>query len=66
MQISAADPNANATGSFTLTLPGQWLTTDVASTRTTRATTLMIPRQSGQTTTITLTKPPQKRRAVRR
>ncbi|HYI09979.1 MAG TPA: polysaccharide lyase family 8 super-sandwich domain-containing protein [Thermoanaerobaculia bacterium] len=65
MRISVADPNAGVTGSFTLTVPGQWLTASVASTRTTRSTTLTIPRKAGETTTIVLTQPPQKRRAVR-
>jgi chondroitin AC lyase len=66
MRVSAADPNANATGTFTLTIPGNWVTTDVASTRTTRATTLVIPRNAGQTTTVRLTVAPTKRRSVRR
>ena len=66
MQIHAADPLAGATGSLTLTIPGAWTTTDVASTRALRSTTLTIPRNSGQTTHIHLTKVPGKRAAARR
>ncbi|HEX6100016.1 MAG TPA: polysaccharide lyase family 8 super-sandwich domain-containing protein [Thermoanaerobaculia bacterium] len=64
--VWAADPNANATGTFTLTIPGNWQTTDVPSIRTTRAIILTIPRNSGQTTHVTLTKGPVKRRTLRR
>ncbi|HEX8173370.1 MAG TPA: polysaccharide lyase family 8 super-sandwich domain-containing protein [Thermoanaerobaculia bacterium] len=60
-----ADPNAATTGSIQLTVPGQFLTTDVASIVGSRSTTLTIPRASGQTRHITLT-PIGKRRAVRR
>ncbi len=66
MRLSAADPNGNATGTFTLTIPGQWRTTAVAFTRTSRTTSLTIPRLAGQTTTITLTRAPSKSRSVRR
>jgi hyaluronate lyase len=62
--LYAADPNAAAGGTFQLTIPGVWYA-NVPATRTTRATTLTIPRNGGQTTHVTLTKPPQKRRAVR-
>jgi chondroitin AC lyase len=65
MRVSAADPNGNATGTFTLTIPGQWRTTGVAATRTLRSTTLTFPRNGGQTTTVILTKAPAKRRGVR-
>jgi chondroitin AC lyase len=65
MRISAADPTAAASGTFTLTVPGAWRTTDVPSSRSLRATTLTIPRNAGQTTQITLTRIPSKRRAVR-
>jgi chondroitin AC lyase len=64
--VWATDPNANATGTFTLTIPGNWQTTDVPSIRTTRAIILTIPRNSGQTTHVTLTKGPVKRRTLRR
>ena len=64
MRVSAADPNAGATGSFTLTIPGAWTVTGASSTRSLRATTITIPRNSGQTTKVTLTKIPGKRRAV--
>jgi chondroitin AC lyase len=66
LRISAADPHANATGSFTLSIPGAWRTNDVTATRTPRATHLTIPRAGGQTATITLERIPPKRRAVRR
>ena len=65
MRISAADPTAAPTGTFTLTVPGAWRTTDVPSTRSLRATTLTISRNAGQTTQVTLTRIPPKRRAVR-
>ncbi|MEO8382654.1 MAG: polysaccharide lyase family 8 super-sandwich domain-containing protein [Acidobacteriota bacterium] len=66
LKLSAADPNANATGTFTLTLPGAWSTTAVPTTRTTRTTTLTFSRNSGRTTSVTLTKMQGKTRALRR
>jgi chondroitin AC lyase len=66
MHVWAADPNATATGTFTLTIPGNWQTTDVPSTRSIRSISLTIPRNTGQTTHVTLTKGPVKRRTVRR
>jgi len=66
MHVWAADPNANATGSFTLTIPGNWRTTDVPSSRTSRSITLTLPRTTGQTTHVLLTPGPVKRRTVRR
>ena len=63
--LYAADPNANATGTFQLTIPGAWTTTDVPFTRTLRSTTLTLPRNSGQTTHVRLTRVSPKRRAVR-
>ncbi|MDQ3281960.1 MAG: polysaccharide lyase beta-sandwich domain-containing protein [Acidobacteriota bacterium] len=65
MQVSAADPNGNATGSFTLTVPGVWYSTSYTVTRGTRSTTFTIPRSGGQTTTVNLTASLGKRRAVR-
>jgi chondroitin AC lyase len=65
-RVSAADPNANATGSFQITIPGAWLTTDVPSTHTTRSTTLTFPRNGGETRTVSLTAAPSKRRAAGR
>jgi hypothetical protein len=62
--LYAADPNANAAGTFQLTIPGLF-NANVPSTRTTRSTTLTIPRAAGQTTHVVLTKVPQKRRSVR-
>ena len=64
MRVSAADPNAGATGSFTLTIPGAWTVTGASSTRSLRATTITIPRNSGQTTQVSLAKIPGKRRVV--
>ncbi|HET8774865.1 MAG TPA: polysaccharide lyase family 8 super-sandwich domain-containing protein [Thermoanaerobaculia bacterium] len=66
LHVWAADPNATATGTFTLTIPGNWETTDVPSTRGTRAISLTLPRNAGQTTHVTLTKGPVKRRTLRR
>jgi chondroitin AC lyase len=65
MRIDAADPNAGSSGTFQITIPGVWKTTDVVATNTTRSTTLTIPRASGETTSIFLTAPPPKRRAIR-
>ncbi|HEX8410738.1 MAG TPA: polysaccharide lyase family 8 super-sandwich domain-containing protein [Thermoanaerobaculia bacterium] len=66
LKLHAADPTSTATGSFTITLPGAWQTKDVPATRTTRATTLTLPRNGGQTTHVTLTRVPGKRAAARR
>jgi len=60
----AADPNAGVSGSFRITLPGRY-TANVPATLTAFSTTLLIPRASGQTTHVTLTRMPQKRRSVR-
>ncbi len=65
MRIDAADPNANATGTIQLTIPGAWRTTSVASTRSNRWITFSIPRKSGETTTVILTRASDRRRAVR-
>lgn len=65
MQLSAADPNANATGTFEITIPGAWWTSAVPLRRTAHGTTLTLQRNAGQTTHITLTRPTPRRRAVR-
>jgi chondroitin AC lyase len=65
MRIDAADPNANASGTFSLTIPGAWRTTGVINTRTARSITVAVPRKSGETTTVILTRVPGRRRAVR-
>ena len=65
MRVDVADPNANATGSFQLTIPGAWKTTSVPSSRTSRSIALTIPRKSGETTTVWLTRLLPRRRAVR-
>jgi chondroitin AC lyase len=64
MHVWAADPNAGPTGTFTITIPGAWTATGATATRSLRATTLTIPRKSGETTHVTLTKTGVKRRAV--
>ena len=66
MHVWAADPNGNTTGTFTLTIPGNWETTDVPSRRLTRSIVLTLPRNTGQTTHVTLTRGPVRRRALRR
>ena len=66
MHVWVADPNATATGTFTLTIPGNWETADVPAIRTSRAIVLTIPKNAGQTTHVTLTKGPVKRRTMRR
>jgi len=65
MRVTAADPNAATTGTFQLTIPGPWTTKDVAFTKALHSTTLTIPRNSGQTTTIELQRASTRRRAVR-
>lgn len=52
--LSAADPNQGTSGSFKVTLPGTWYTTDVMSVVGARSTTLTIPRNGGQTTKVKL------------
>jgi hypothetical protein len=64
MQIAAADPT-NGTGTFHLTVPGRWVTTDVSYVTDSRATTLTLPRANGATTRVTLTPAATKRRAAR-
>ncbi|HYK01880.1 MAG TPA: polysaccharide lyase beta-sandwich domain-containing protein [Thermoanaerobaculia bacterium] len=67
MQLHAADPNNGNTGSFQITVPGAWNATGATSTRTSRSTTLTIPRNGGQTTSVVLTKAgTTKKRSVRR
>jgi chondroitin AC lyase len=56
MQLWAADPNGTSTGSFTLTVPGLWTVSGAQSSRTSRATTITIPRASGATTHVRLTR----------
>ena len=63
LHLWAADPNAAATGSFQLTIPGRY-SANVPTTRGVNTTTLTIPRNGGQTTHVVLTRLPQKRRAV--
>ncbi|MGN6184856.1 MAG: polysaccharide lyase family 8 super-sandwich domain-containing protein [Thermoanaerobaculia bacterium] len=65
MTVSAADPNAGNSGSFTITLPGAWYSDEPSVTRTPRGTVLTIPKNGGQTTTITLKAGLAKKRAIR-
>ena len=64
MQLAAADPT-NGTGTFHLTVPGRWVTTDVPYVTDSHATTLTLPRANGATTRVTLTPAATKRRAAR-
>src|SRR6185436_7033539 len=59
-----ADPNAGVSGTLRITIPGRY-TANVPSTLGAFSTTLFLPRASGQTTHVTLTRMPQKRRSVR-
>jgi hypothetical protein len=61
MRISAADPNGGTSGTFTLTVPGLWQVSGAAFTRTSRSTTLVIPRNGGQTTQVTLSRSVKRR-----
>ncbi|HET7437174.1 MAG TPA: polysaccharide lyase family 8 super-sandwich domain-containing protein [Thermoanaerobaculia bacterium] len=66
MHVWAADPNAGASGTFQLTIPGAWTASGATSSSTIRSTTLTIPRNGGKTTHVVLTKALGKSRAVRR
>lgn len=65
-ELHAADPNGHATGSLSITVPGVWNVTGASFTRTVRSTTIQIPRNGGQTTSVTMTRLPSKRRSVGR
>lgn len=65
LTVSAADPNAAASGTFTITLPGAWYSDTVPVTRTPRGTALTFAKNGGQTTTVTLKAGLAKKRAVR-
>ncbi|HEX2834460.1 MAG TPA: polysaccharide lyase family 8 super-sandwich domain-containing protein [Thermoanaerobaculia bacterium] len=65
LAISAADPNAAVSGTFTITLPGAWYSDTVPVTRTSRGTVLTFAKNGGQTTTVTLKAGLAKKRAVR-
>jgi len=64
MQLTVADPT-NGTGSFHVTVPGRWVTTDVPYTTDAFATTLTIARAGGATTRVSLTPVPRRRAAGR-
>ena len=63
LTLAAADPT-NGTGTFHVTVPGRWLTTDVPATFDGHGTTLTLPRAGGATTRVTLSPPPPRRRAA--
>jgi len=54
VDLWAADPNANATGTFRITLPGRF--TGSGATASTRSTTVDIPRAAGRPTHVVLTR----------
>jgi chondroitin AC lyase len=64
-QLHAADPNGNATGTLSITVPGAWNVTGATFTRALRSTTIQLLRNGGQTTSVTMTRLPSKRRSVR-
>lgn len=64
MRVDIADPNASATGTLQITIPGAWKTTGVTSARTTRSITVTVPKKSGETTTVILTRVNTRRRAA--
>jgi hypothetical protein len=64
--LHVADPLANSSGVLHVTVPGLWTTSDAkVVTATARATTIEIPRNSGQTAHVALTPLLSRRRAVR-
>jgi hypothetical protein len=63
MRVDVANPNAGVAGTIELTIPGRWLTRDVPSVRQSRSTTLLVPRNGGRTTTVTLERIQPRRRA---
>ena len=66
MKLSVADPTCLAAGSISITVPGSWETSDATVTsRSLRATTMLVPRKSGETTQIVLTPGIGRRRSVR-
>ena len=64
MDVWAADPTSSTSGTFTITVPGIWTTKSVTNMHTMRSTALVIPRNSGETTHVVLTKTPTKRRSA--
>lgn len=66
--LHVADPFANETGVFHITVPGVWTTTDArvrVTSVSTRSTTIEVPRNGGKTTDVTLHPASLVRRAVR-
>lgn len=54
MTVHAADPNAGVAGFFQLTIPGRWKTSDTTSFAGPRSTTVIIYKNEGATTSVTL------------
>ena len=66
LKLYIADTTCAATGSFQVTIPGSWdVTGATVASRSSRATTLTIPRRAGETTEVVLTRPLAKRRSAR-
>ena len=64
--IHAADPNAGVSGFFQLTIPGRWKATGAIATVGPRSTTLLIYKNEGATTSVTLETLMTRRRSVGR
>lgn len=66
LKIAVADPTCAATGSFELTVPGSWSVSGATVlARSIHGTRISIPRKSGETTQLTLTRGTNRRRSVR-
>ena len=66
LKLAIADPTAGATGTLQVTIPGSWNVSGATTvSRTVRSTTIAVPRKSGETTEVTLTRGVGKRRSVR-
>jgi hyaluronate lyase len=64
LTLSAADPNANATGTLAITIPGIWTTKAVPYTVSKSGfTTITVPRAGGQTTVVKLQRVGKRRSA---
>lgn len=65
VRLSTSDPT-NGNGTFHITLPGRFTSTDAKTTLTTHGTTIDLPRNGGKSTTVTLQRvlvPPRRRAA---
>ena len=65
MRVDVADPHAGSFGTIAITLPGEWLTRDIPTIRHPRATTLIVSKNGGRTTTVHLERIQPRRRATR-